>query len=280
MKFFKLIFLFLFLSNCDSSKKFEDKNSSLILCYIYSQCPNTQGSRYAIVGDSWTDLLLGFPAVETLRRQLENYHGIRPVGSTLGGQRLEVALNQGLHLESIKQAGAEVRFVLLSLGGNDLLLNPADYAPNPQFMKQQRFNQIQTNLSTLVLTGNQYKQNLYGGEPLVWMIHGYDYSNPDKGPIIAGSVGETGCAASFINAGFPREGLTTFTSSLLNDYNEFLKVLASKEPYLRYIDLRKTLGGPPVSNPSFMLDCIHPNDAGFKLLGDKYANAIRNFSSL
>lgn len=270
-----ILLIFLSFFGCDSKK---DPNTNLAinsLCYIYSVCNGQTRSRVGMVGDSWTDLLFGLPAVETLRIQLQKYHGYDITGATLGGQTLNAALNQALYLQTINEAGPSVTTMLLSLGGNDLQANLQEYVGKVDSTKQARFANIRQNIKTMIITGNEYKISRFGGAPLRWIIHGYDYSNPDKGPAILGS--DEGCVSKFTAAGFPAAGLNDFTGSLLNDYNEFLRSLTREEPNLFYVDLRRTLGGPPISRADFMLDCIHPNDIGFRALGTRYANAIGPF---
>ncbi len=260
---------------CDSKKGPSENLAINSLCYIYASCNGQTNSRVGMVGDSWTDLLFGLPAVETLRIQLQKYHGYEITGATLGGQTLNVALNQGLHIQTINEAGPGVTTILLSLGGNDLQANLSQYVGNVDSTKQARFANIRQNLKTLILTGNEYKISRFGGAPLRWIIHGYDYSNPDKGAVIPGS--DEGCVSKFTAAGFSAVGLNTFTGNLLNDYNEFLRSMTREEPNFYYVDLRRTLGGPPISRADLMLDCIHPNDLGFRSLGTKYANSIGPF---
>ncbi len=225
-----------------------------------------------MIGDSWTDLLVGYPLVETLRIQLEKNHGYQITGATLGGQTLASALTQGLHYQVIDQSGANVRVILLSLGGNDLQANLKEYAQNLESARALRFNSIKTNLKQMIQTGNTYKRNKFGGEALKWVIHGYDYSNPDMPPLA--NISDEGCKNRFITAGFSASTVNEFSFTQLDLYNEYLRSILAEEPSLYYVDLRKTLGGPAVSKSNYMLDCIHPNNLGFQLLGNRLSYLI------
>ncbi|HRG77914.1 MAG TPA: SGNH/GDSL hydrolase family protein, partial [Leptospiraceae bacterium] len=65
----------------------------------------------------------------------------------------------------------------------------------------------------------------------------------------------------------------------LADYNNMLRDITTREPQLRYIDLRGTLGGPPASSAGNMWDCIHPNTGGFNLIAKKYVNALEGYTN-
>lgn len=267
-----VLLLFLFTVHCDSSKTPDQDLAANLLCNGFAQCEGTSpGTRYVMLGDSWTDLLFGVPAIQTLRYHLENTHGYKLTGATLGGQEMSTALNTGLHIQAIDEAGSDVRYVLLSLGGNDLQFRPAEYVGRIEEERNARFKAIESNLRTMIATGNAHKINKYGGEPLVWFIHGYDYPNPFN----ENSVSPTSCQSSLNSAGIEDDKIQEFTSGNLDAYNEFLRNLTQSMADLRYIDLRRTLGGPPYSDANQMFDCIHPTSIGFKLLADKYVQNLQ-----
>ncbi len=261
-----------FTYNCDTKKQYTDDILLNLTCYTLALCNQTSPTQIGMIGDSWTDILVGYPLIETLRIQLEKNHGYQITGATLGGQTLSSALSLGLHYQVIDQAGANVRVILLSLGGNDLQANLRDYSFNLESARAARLQLIKSNLKRMIQTGNLYKANKFGGEPIKWIIHGYDYSNPDMPPIA--EISEEGCNSVFLTAGFSRSSIIDFSSSHLNSFNELLRNVTYEEPSLYYVDLRGTLGGPSVSRSDLMLDCIHPNNLGFQLLGNRLSTSI------
>lgn len=263
---------FLTVSNCDTKKDYFDDAALNIICYSFAGCGKKQPTRVGMIGDSWTDLLLGFPAIDTLRIQLENKHGYQITGATLGGQTLKAAFSQGLHYQVIDQAGADVNTILLSLGGNDLQANLSEYANNFEATKSTRLREIKNDLKVMIQSGNAFKLSKYGGAPLKWIIHGYDYSNPYKSAVIPGA--DEGCRTKFISAGVSSENVETYSVSILNSYNEMLRGITSEEPTFYYTDLRRSLGGPPIAKSELMLDCIHPNNLGFEIIGNNFSKLI------
>ncbi|MCU0823852.1 MAG: SGNH/GDSL hydrolase family protein [Leptospira sp.] len=280
MKLKILIFSFTLLSilNCDTKKEYFDDVTANLLCRTYAVCNGSTPARTGIIGDSWTDLLLGFPAVETLRNQLETNHGYKFIGATLGGKTMQQVVNQGLQFQVIDQGGADVSSILLSLGGNDVQANLTEYVGNIEGVQSQRFAQIRTNLLTIVRTGNAYKQSKFGGQPIKWVIHGYDYPNPYLSPAIANA--DEGCETKFIRSGLTPANAGLFTQQQLDGLNALFKQVADEEPTLYYVDLRRTLGGPPISRADLMVDCIHANNLGFKLLADKMAPLIKPITNV
>lgn len=262
------IFLF---SNCDTSKKRDDNFADNLLCYSLGSCGNSNGTRFGMLGDSWTDLLFGAPAIQTLRYHLENSYQYKITGATLGGQEMTRVLSGGLHLQVIDQAGADIKYMLVSLGGNDLQFNPASFVADPVAERARRFALIESTLKTIVYSGNIHKQNKFGGEPLKWIIHGYDYPNP----LNENALSSTSCRSSLLAAGVADAQIQQFTSGNLDLYNNFLQNLTFQIPDLRYINLRGNLGGPPYSAAGNMFDCIHPTSLGFKALTDKYVLQLR-----
>jgi hypothetical protein len=275
---YKLLFLVtVFLWNCDSKKsnQIRPELQAQFLCKVAVICKEERGTKFGIIGDSWTDLLFGVPAVETLRVQLEKYYNYKLVGSTLGGQTLATVVNTQLYRQVIDNTGPDIKYVILSLGGNDLLGSPAQYVGRIQDEKNLRLTQIESNLLTMIRIGNAYKVQKYGGAPLLWIIHGYDYANPDVKSI----PNSTGCRPTLRSAGITEAEVPIVTTEFLNDYNNFLRNLTTKETQLRYIDLRNTLGGPPVSNAGNMFDCIHPTSGGFSVLAKKYVPILEGFTN-
>lgn len=275
---FKALVLILgifFLCGCDSSKDRFSHLDKRALCYNFSLCSdNKRGYKFGIVGDSWTDLLFGVNAIETIRTHLEKYHGYKLIGATVGGQTLENTLRLGLHYKTIDEAGSEIKYMLVSLGGNDLQRDPEEFLGNFHETKTRRFQIIKTYLFELIQTGNAYKLNKYGGSPLLWIIHGYDYLNPE----IYTYENATSCRITLKKVGFTDEQIDEFLTTILDDYNEFLKTLTFQEANLRYIDLRGTLREGKFANPKYMFDCIHPNSIGFSLITQRYVKVLEGYT--
>ncbi|EOQ89075.1 GDSL-like protein [Leptospira yanagawae serovar Saopaulo str. Sao Paulo = ATCC 700523] len=271
-KIFLTIGICFVLIHCDTKKDPLTDFEANLLCTSFGVCNGETPARTGIIGDSWTDLLFGYPFVETLRPQLENRFQYKFAGATLGGKTLQQVVSQGLQFQVIDQGGADMKVVILSLGGNDIQANLAEYIGNVETVQAQRFGTIKANLKQLIITGNAYKISKYGGAPLKWIIHGYDYPNPLMTPVIASS--DEGCKSKFDRVGLVLPDAAAFTSTQLDAFNNLLVDITREEPNLIYVDLRNTLGGKPSSRPEFMLDCIHANNLGYTLLTDKFARAI------
>ncbi|MCE9501937.1 MAG: SGNH/GDSL hydrolase family protein [Leptospira sp.] len=272
---FLTLFFLSFLINCDTSKSPKDKIDVNLLCYSFSQCGTSKpGVKFGILGDSWTDLLFGVDDIKTLRTHLAEDYNYKMAGATLGGRVMSEAISQGLHYQVIDTAGADIKYMLLSLGGNDLQFNSENYLTDFPGETARRLSSIQGMIRTLVSTGNSYKINKFGGEPMIWIIHGYDYANPD----IPSLPNSESCRPTLVSKGFSSAQIDQLGTTF-NKYNDMLNATQALEANLRYIDLRGTLGGPPYSKPGFMFDCIHPNSGGFGLITDKYAKVMQGFTN-
>jgi hypothetical protein len=273
-KFISCYFALMVVLNCDSPKKNTEGLGIQFYCKVLAtQCESGHSIKYGMVGDSWTDILFGTEVIETLRVQLEKYHGYKIIGSTAGGQEMSNVLNQNIYIKVIEEGGAELKYMLVSLGGNDLLGNVSQYNGRIDEEKKYRLDQLKSNLLTMIRNGNAYKVNRFGGAPLLWIVHGYDYPNPD----ILSMADSTFCRPTLREAGLSDQNIATLLENL-DELNSLYIQLTTIEPQLRYIDLRKTLGGPP-STASMMFDCIHPNSFGFKILGDSYARGIEGYTN-
>ncbi|TGK81838.1 SGNH/GDSL hydrolase family protein [Leptospira noumeaensis] len=272
IKYAALLGILTFLIHCDTKKDYFEDVGAHFLCNTYAVCNGETPAKTGIIGDSWTDILLGYPVVETLRPQLENRFQYKFVGATLGGKTLQQVVSQGLQFQVIDQGGADMKVIILSLGGNDIQANLSEYIGNVSTVQAQRFATIKANLKQMIVTGNAYKIARFGGAPIKWIIHGYDYPNPYMSPAIAGS--DEGCKTKFDRVGLIVPDAAAFTSEQLDSFNNLLVDISREEPSFIYVDLRNTLGGKPYSRAEFMLDCIHANNLGYTLLADKFARLI------
>jgi hypothetical protein len=228
-----------------------------------------------MIGDSWTDIAAGTSIIDSLRDYLVNDYGFKIAGATLAGRKMETVQSTSLHFRVIDEAGPEIRYMLLSLGGNDWDYEAGAYHSDP-LAEQKRVNdRIASILSDIIETGNTYKISTWGGEPLLWIIHGYDYLNPDN-EYSADLVDlSAGCRSFYLKQGFTDSDIDSFfKTGKIDSYNTMLSGLALSNPDLYYIDLRGTLGGPPVADPSLMLDCMHPNPVGFNLITHSYVVSL------
>ncbi|MBM9590494.1 SGNH/GDSL hydrolase family protein [Leptospira sp. 201903075] len=272
IKYTVLLGILTFLIHCDTKKDYLEDIGAHFLCNTYAICNGETPAKTGIIGDSWTDILLGFPLVETLRPQLENRFHYQFVGATLGGKTLQQVVSQGLQFQVIDQGGADMKVIILSLGGNDIQANLPEYVGNVSAVQAQRFATIKSNLKHMIVTGNAYKIARFGGAPIKWIIHGYDYPNPYMPAVIAGS--EEGCKTKFDRIGLIVPDAAVFTSTQLDAFNNLLVEITREEPSFIYMDLRNTLGGKPNSRAEFMLDCIHANNLGYTLLAEKFARLL------
>ena len=267
---FIFIIVFSFFSNCDSRKPgpLEDPVFNF-LCYSYNFCKEPpRGTKFGLIGDSWTDLIGGIPLIWSMRTHMENTYGYRITGASLAGRQLRDVMSQGLHYSIIDASGPDLKYMILSLSGNDMLFNYPGYSANLASDKAVLMGIIKERLLTVVRSGNIYKKEKWGGGDLIWIIHGYDYLNPDK--ILLKS---DGCRPVFLFKGYPDSLILSDLEESINLLNETLLSATYLEPSLRYVNLRGTLGGPPVSNPDHLVDCIHPNSVGFGILTDVF---VRN----
>lgn len=270
-----LFFLVLILYNCDSSKSKFTNLETQLLCYNLGVCNPNRGVKFGMLGDSWTDLVFGTNVIDNLRVQLEKNHGYSIVGSTLGGQEMQGVFKIGSHYRVIDEAGPNLKYMLISLGGNDIQYNPSEYLNDIEETKRKRFQSVKENLLNMIRTGNTYKVQKWGGANLTWIIHGYDYTNPEKYTY----ENATSCRITLKKLGFTDEKVDYFSTGVLDEYNEFLKGITYEEIHLRYIDLRGSLRQGQFANPDLMFDCIHPNSPGFQILGERYVKILEGYTN-
>jgi len=258
--------------SCDTRKKKSIIDDPLfqLLCFSNNYCQEPpRGTKFGLIGDSWTDMIGGVPLIWSIRTYMEDKYGYRMTASTIAGRKLSDVMDEGLHYNIIDKAGPDLRYMILSLGGNDLLLNYPVYSANLAGEKQAIMALIRTRLLTVVRSGNIYKKEKWGGSDLIWIIHGYDYINPDK----VLSVIE-GCRPLFRKYGYPDSVIIPDLIDSMDRLNQVMLEATYEEPSLRYVNLRGTLGGPPVSNPDHLFDCLHPNSAGFNIVTSVFVNNL------
>ena len=262
---------------CDTTKDPLDELGFDVLCFTLASCDTPSNTRFGIIGDSWTDLLAGLGASKTLRDFLEKDYGYKLTGATLAGRKLKTSVEQGLHLKVIENAGPRMRYMIVSLGGNDVTLDAIRFTADKTAERNRVFGEIQNNLLTMIRTGNAFKIDKWGGDPLLWFVHGYDYSNVDNILSTPIFTSDSGCRNKLNQDGFTDTQIDTELTNNLDLYNDMLRVSATLEPTMRYIDLRGTLGGPPRSPANMMLDCIHPTEIGFSLLTARLVTSMELF---
>jgi hypothetical protein len=262
-------------ASCRFEADYSKTSKLSALCVTLAVCNGSQGpAKFGMIGDSWTDLAVGTDLIDTLRDDLEKDYGFQIVGATLAGQKMETVQETGLHLRVINEAGPEIRYMLLSLGGNDWDYSAVPFHADPAAEQKRVNDHITSMLTEIIRSGDQFKIRTWGGEPLVWFIHGYDYLNPDN-EFVSGPVSLTAkCRSAYLNSGFTEDEINTyFTYGNIDNYNDALKQYASSISNLQYIDLRGSMGGAP-THKSLMFDCLHPNPAGFKMVSSRYVTRL------
>lgn len=236
---------------CDRRSSQKQVMVESIRCTVIGSCG--QNTQFGMVGDSWTDFAGGVPILADLRDHLVDNYGFQLTTSNLAGLTLRFEWENRRGFEQvIHQAGPKLRFMLLSLGGNDLMSSSGDYSNHAQSTLDSRLASFDNQLRLLITDGDLLKQSLYGGPPLTWIIHSYDYPDPVLDPqCVSGYVAGSGDPTANDLPRFIEDG-----------FNTKLQYLTTQIPNLRVIDARGTLGGPP-SLDSLMFDCIHPNNNGF-----------------
>jgi len=258
------------MTSCDTRKHSLSDPVNHFFCYSFALCPEQPvGTRFGIIGDSWSNLIGGIPALRTF---LESKYGYRLTGFTVASLQIQHVLRNSFHYSLIDRAGPDLHYMILSLGGNDLLYNYPPYSANLAADRKILFDQIKRDLLTLVRTGNSYKKMKWGGKDLIWFIHGYDYGDPFNALSNVGLV--DGCAVHIATYGYPQSIIQKEVITNLDLLNEAMRSAALEEPSLHYIDLRGTLGGPP-GKRGLLLDCIHPNMIGFEFLTDRFVRQMQ-----
>ncbi len=253
---------------CDRSSDPGDEVLANLQCEIITTCPSP--SKFGMIGDSWTDFAFG---LELQRDMLDwlRMDGFRITASVVAGHTLrnEVESKRGF-IQVINNAGPEIKYMFVSLGGNDMLGSIGEYEANGfETVLLARQTSMEIRLKRLVQEANFYKQQKYGGAPLTFFIHGYDYPNPNL---------NSSCVLSALTEGATQSEAEDLIRNITNRHNVFLARMDTEIPELHYIDLRATLGGPPVSRSDLMFDCIHPNDAGFQFVANRFALTVDQFT--
>lgn len=248
---------------CDTNHSEENPVQTWLQCQMLGDC-EVSNTRFGMVGDSWTDLVFGTGLYRDMHDWLVLEHGYRITSANFAGQTLQAEVNSfHSYRKVIKNAGPDLRYMLISLGGNDLLANISEYtSSDPYTVLENRLAVYQANWLRLTILGDAYKQELYGGPPLVWIVHGYDYGNPAK---------ITQCNFS----GYTVSQKEILLQNMLDRLNTILYQMSISNPNIYHIDLRGTLGGPPISDPIFKVDCIHPSEQGFALIAARYAASLQ-----
>lgn len=241
-------------------------------CDLLNLC-DKKDTKFGMIGDSWTDLISGTPAVRDLHDQLVYKWGYRINADVLAGRKLSDVTNSKNHLKMIRE-NPQLEFVLVSLGGNDLLDETGKYSLGELSGKDElgeRLGILRSEILLMIEEGNSLKKKLYGGENLKWIFHSYDYPNPSiDGKCIRGIL-ESGTGEFLPDA-------YLWLSKITTGWGDVVSGIQKERTDLQFIDLRGTLGGPPTSYSKFMLDCIHPNSDGFDLIGDRYVLELQKIT--
>lgn len=244
-------------------------------CDLFTGGCSDPTTTFGMVGDSWTDFAVGLPIQKDLHDWLIEDHGYRLQSFVLAGHTAQADLNFVRGFDRvIRASGPNLKYMLVSLGGNDLLAN------NGAYWSATTGNRVEAELDLrlarldvvhreIITQGDFLKQSLWGGDPLTWIISGYDYPNPDM---------DTACVRGSLNNGMPQTQAAIQTARIVDRYQTYLTGLTTRVPTLHVIELRGTLGGYPQSSPSLKYDCIHPNSLGFGILAARYAETLQGIT--
>jgi hypothetical protein len=245
----------------------------------------------AAIGDSWFD----YPFHDVLK-DLEDLYGYNVESTAHAGDPIEkMAYHLGQlddfprKLDKIKALGAVPRACLLSGGGDDIagnefgmLLNNA-FSPiagwDKDIVDGLLSDRIETAFVTMItcidaLIRERFQKSL----PI--LVHGYDYPVPDG----RGYLGVFGhyLFGPWLEPGFREKNFTDVSlriemmKDVLDRFNGILQSLPAKFPYVRYIDVRKTLSTVlPDDYKNWWDNELHPTEKGFAKVTEKFVAVLQ-----
>ena len=238
-------------------------------------------------GDSWFD----YPFHDVLRL-LEDEHGFDVESVAHRGDRVEdMAFSGGQleeftrRLEKLLRDGKVPTAVLLSGGGNDIagdefemLLNHAR-SPiaglNDDVVAGVIDQRINVSYVAIIAAITKVAETFLG-KPLPIIVHGYDHPVPD-GRGFAGGIGPL--PGPWLEPGFRQKGFKDLSvnvetmADLIDRFNRMMKAMASGFAQVHYVDLRGTLKND-AAYKRFWANELHPNERGFALVADRFAETI------
>ena len=216
-------------------------------------------------GDSW--FLYPFLVKDIIDYVMEAF----PVRSiAAAGDELENYKKEGQLFSEV--ARHRPKYVLLSGGGNNIIGEEIQHilADNPlpdQSPEAYLNDKFQENMDKLKELYEFFVKELKEKHPSVKQVflHGYDYIRADHSDRVVkkGSVNKF-----MIKKGIQQADRKVLIAHLIDTFNELLETLSENDPFVTYLDLRGQI------KEGEWKDEIHPNDEGFKTLGQIFIEGV------
>ncbi|NEH58131.1 peptidase C14, caspase catalytic subunit p20 [Rhizobium leguminosarum] len=220
---------------------------------------NYHGPIVVSEGDSWFQY--PFRLEDVVDQLLPKYavYSLDAAGDTLSNM-----LQQKEYLKALTDTGASI--FLFSGGGNDVVaggnlaahLREYDPGLSAAAHLKSTFNTV---LDEAIGLYSKLVREVAKGFPKVDILcHGYDYTIPNDGPWLGEPMKSRGIVDRDLQASIARV--------MIDRFNERLLLLSKTSARMHYIDCRDTLG------KSEWFDELHPTDAGYKKVADRFAGVI------
>ncbi|GHB53270.1 caspase family protein [Persicitalea jodogahamensis] len=233
--------------------------------------------RIVAEGDSWFQ----YPIIlqDTLD-QLYKCYAIRSFAEA--GDTLENYLKKKEYLDAIEEE--DVRFFLVSGGGNDVLGDQFQYflreTPDNtddtprKYLNQKMFDQ----LDKLDALYTQMFNELFARYPdLHILVHCYDYLIPVDTDIPANKKKSSWTGKHMIKKGIvPQEEREKLIRYIVDEFAGRLTALAQKSEFKDRVTFVDTRG---LVDRQSWFDEIHPTNAGYQIVADKFIGAIERIKS-
>ncbi|MGD1882057.1 MAG: D-Ala-D-Ala carboxypeptidase family metallohydrolase [Paracoccaceae bacterium] len=210
-------------------------------------------------GDSWFQYPLLLK--DTIDHLSEDY-AVYSLGAA--GDLLQRMADKQEYVGALQDTGAQL--LLLSGGGNDLVANgalashlePFDPELEPEDYLLPSFQALLDN--AIFHYGRMFAQvrNLFPHVSI--LCHGYDYPVPDDDRWLGKPMASRGIT----DLGLQKQ----IAASMMDQFNRRLRRLVRAHPHVRYIDCRGIVGD------SRWYDGLHPTDAGYRDVADRFKDAI------
>jgi hypothetical protein len=259
---------------------------------VFGKSVPSQTRGYLVAeGDSWFD----YPFFDVLKK-LEDDHGYDIESVAHMGDAVEdMAYGKGQLgdflrcLERLERRTLEPLAILVSGGGNDVagdefamllnhVLSPVS-GLNDKVVEGVIDERIQDAYTTILAAVTESCRAKFGRDVSI-LVHGYDYPVPDGRGYWGGAWFLPG---PWLEPGFRRKGYRQaddrlrLARELMDRFNAMLqRVVALPDfEHVRHLDLRGTLSTGP-DYETWWDNELHPTDAGFDLVAQRFADAIAN----
>ncbi|MEY8842903.1 D-Ala-D-Ala carboxypeptidase family metallohydrolase, partial [Cribrihabitans sp. XS_ASV171] len=215
-------------------------------------------------GDSWFQYPI---LLKDTIDHLMTVYAVYSLGAA--GDLLKRMADQQEYMAALSDTGARV--LLLSGGGNDLVaggalashleefhpdLAPADYLlPSFQALLNDALSHY----------GRMFRQVQHSFPHVSIICHGYDYPVPNN---------DRWLCKPMASRGIRDRGLQkAIAADMMDQFNRGLRRLAGSMPHVTYIDCRRVVGDHRWH------DGLHPTDAGYRDVAQKFANEIHRIAN-